>query len=155
MSFTDKALSLAGTASTMFANFWPWLLGAFLLGGVMSGYGTFQITRAVYQRATLKAELNLSKFEATLASNAVTAEATAAQRVADATTAQQRRDEAITALVLSIPGRVAARLQPDFERFRSAINADPLLSECLDRALPPDALGVLRRPGGPIVTEGH
>jgi len=66
-------LSLAGTARTFAMNFWPWLLGAFLAGAAVGSVPTFLVTRAIYQRATLKAELNLSNFEKALADERVDA----------------------------------------------------------------------------------
>lgn len=56
MTLADKALSAVGTVSTVFKNFWPFLLAAFLAGLGAGAYPSYLITRAVFERATLKAE---------------------------------------------------------------------------------------------------
>lgn len=63
MTLADKALSAVGTTATVLANFWPWLLAAFLLGLGMGAYPAFKITQAFYQRATLKAEKEISEWK--------------------------------------------------------------------------------------------
>lgn len=67
MSILGKALGHVATAKTFALNFGPWLLGAALAGAAVAAVPTFMLTKAWYQRATLRAELNLSKFETSLA----------------------------------------------------------------------------------------
>jgi hypothetical protein len=66
-------LSIAGTARTFAANFWPWLLGAFLVGAAVTPYPTFLVTRAVYQRATLQAKNELADWKTARAEEQVAA----------------------------------------------------------------------------------
>jgi hypothetical protein len=51
----------------MAVNFWPWLLACFVLGAGVAAYPTYKVTRAVFERATLKAELKLSQLDSSLA----------------------------------------------------------------------------------------
>ena len=81
MSITDRAASLIGTARTFWANFAGpclWIgISAAVIGAGISGYASFKVTRAFYQRATLKAE------KETLEWKSATAEARAeSQRLA-------------------------------------------------------------------------
>jgi hypothetical protein len=157
MTLADKALSAVGTVRTFWANFsipCVWIAGVAFLAGGYAGYRWMKGDVEEAKRETVEAELALSNFTATLATNAATAEAAAAKRVQDATAVQAERDAAISAQIAAIPSMVARKLQPDFALFRSAIHADPVLEECLARPLPPGALGVLRREGGPITAPG-
>lgn len=148
MSILTRAVGHVATAKTFAMAFWPWLLGAFLLGLSAGVYPAFKVTQAFYQRTALKAELRLSAFTAELAKNAAAAEAAIAARQAEASQQLADRDAAITAAVAAIPGKVARQLQPELAAFRSALNADPDLA-CLRLPLPASAVELLQRPGGP------
>jgi hypothetical protein len=150
VTILDRALSVAGTAKTFAVNFWPWLLGAFLLGGAVVAYPTFAITRAVYQRATFKCQAQHATFTTQLATNAADTERQVGAMILGAEQRIAARDAAIAADVAAIPSLVAKQLQPELLAFRSAINADPIVADCLARPLPAGALRVLERPGGPI-----
>lgn len=155
MTLADKALSAVGTARTFWANFSiPCVWIAVIASGV-AGTTAWKIKgrldKGDIQEAIAdkkQAQLDLSKFTATLATNAATAEEAAAKRLKETSDAQAARDKAIQQQIANIPSMVARQLQPDFDVFRSAIHADPDLEACLLRPMPPGALGVLRRPGG-------
>lgn len=149
MTLADKALSAVGTTATVFANFWPWLLAAFLLGGVASGYGTFTITRAFYQRATLKAELALSGFEATLATNAANGQAEARRQSEAAYTAMDQWRQGIESRMATGFAGIAQQWSRDVVRLRESINAPKF--DCLrNEPLPDDYLRLLRREAGTV-----
>jgi hypothetical protein len=79
-----NVLSMVGTARTFAANFWPWLVGAFVIGAAASTYPTFLVTRAVYQRATLKAEKELSDWKGAAAQERLDAKVREAKIMSDA-----------------------------------------------------------------------
>lgn len=68
MTLSDKALSVVGTARTFWSNFAGpclWIgISAAVIGAGVSGYGAFKVTRAFYQRATLKAEKETLEWKA-------------------------------------------------------------------------------------------
>jgi hypothetical protein len=81
MTLADKALSAVATGRTFVSAFLGpclWIgISAAVIGGGVSAYASFKVTRAFYQRATLKAE------KETLEWKAATAEARAeSQRLA-------------------------------------------------------------------------
>lgn len=146
MSIVDRALSVAGTARTFAANFWPWLLGAFLLGGLVVAYPTFAITRAVYQRATLQCRAESAQLREGIAVKVADGEVAAAARQAEALEAFRAGEARKDAAVSAIPEQVAALLAPKFSALRESLNAPEF--DCLRHPLPAPALRLLERPGG-------
>lgn len=148
MTLADKALSFAGTTGTVLANFWPWILAAFLLGGVLSGYGTFQVTRAFYQRATLKAEANLANFRGDLATAAANGQAEARRQSEAAYTAMDQWRQGIESRLDTGFASIANQWGRDVAKLRESINAP--IYDCLRIPYPADALRLLNRPGGTV-----
>jgi hypothetical protein len=67
MKLPTRLASAAATGSTFFLNFWPWLLGAFLLGAGSGALPAYKITRAFYRSETIEAKAKLAQFRADLA----------------------------------------------------------------------------------------
>lgn len=71
MTLADKALSAVATGRTFLSNFMGpclWIgISAGVIGAGISAYGTFKVTRAFYQRATLKLEARIAQEDALLA----------------------------------------------------------------------------------------
>ena len=67
MTLADKALSAVATGRTFVSAFLGpclWIgISAGVIGAGISAYGTFKVTRAFYQRATLKAEKDLLEWK--------------------------------------------------------------------------------------------
>lgn len=98
VTLREKALSFAGTTSTVFANFWPWLLAAYLLGLGSGAYPSYQVTRAFFERATLKAENELAEWQATTAQARLDAKAREDKIMADAKGVHDEQVAAIAGL---------------------------------------------------------
>lgn len=151
----------AATASTVALNFWPWLVAAAVLGAAPASYATFKVTRAFYRGEALEARLQLSKFTETQATQAAMTERNVSDLLTQRAAEQKARDDAaaardaaISARIAALPDQVASHLQPDLLAFRSILSADPNLA-CLDLPLPPGALRLLERPGGPVPAQNR
>lgn len=144
-------LSLAGTAKTFAVNFWPWLLGAGLLGAGVSGYATFKVVRAFDRAEIAEARQQLADFKTDLATATSKGERAAAARQAEALAALKAKDAATSEAVAAIPAQVAAMLAPRFTALRESLNAPRF--DCLRQPLPDDALQLLARPGGVAPTD--
>lgn len=151
MKLSHRLLSAGSAASTFALNFWPWLVGAFLLGASAGAFPAYKIARAFYRGEALDARLQLSKFTEAQATQAADTQRQVRDLVLEREREAAARDGRISAMVAAIPSEVARQLQPELLAFRSAINANPDLA-CLNLPLPDSALGVLSRPGGSITT---
>lgn len=71
MTLADKALSAVATGRTFVSAFLGpclWIgISAAVIGAGISGYTSFKVTRAFYQRATLKLEARIAKQDAAIA----------------------------------------------------------------------------------------
>lgn len=146
MGIFDRITSVAAAGTTFAANFWPWLLAAFLLGAGVAGLGAFTLGKLIYQGEALRAQTHLAQFKEQLSASAAMGEAEAARRQGEALEAIRARDADANAAVAAIPGQVAAILAPKFIALRESIN-DPKY-DCLRIPYPPPALRLLERPGG-------
>lgn len=139
-------LSLAGTAKAFAVNFWPWLLGAFLVGAGVSGYAAHKVTRAFDRSQIAEARQQLADFKTDLATATSEGERAAAARQAEALAALKAKDTATSEAVAAIPAQVAAMLAPRFTALRESLNAPQF--DCLRQPLPDSALQLLARPAG-------
>lgn len=146
MSLLDRLGSAKAAGLTFAANFWPWLLGAFLLGAGVAGWGGFTVARWIYQGEALRAQRNLAEFDASLAKATANGERRAAERQAEAIAAINARNRAVDETLANIPYQVAAMMAPKIAALRETLN-DPKFN-CLREPLPAPALRVLERPGG-------
>lgn len=148
MSILARLATAKVAATTMAVNFWPWLLGAALVGAGTVGYGTFMVTRAFYQRDALQARLDLSNFRGELA-----------RSVADGKTRGIQQLEAAHADMAAWGARIEQYMDRGFSAVRAGLAADNeklrgLISDpkydCLRVPLPADYLRLLSRPGGSV-----
>jgi hypothetical protein len=88
MTLSDKVLSAVATARTFWASFAGpclWIgISAAVIGAGVSSYATFKVTRAFYQRATLKAKKDLLEWKGAADTERLAAKAREAQIMADA-----------------------------------------------------------------------
>lgn len=152
MTILDKLGTVSAAAKVMALNFWPWLLGAAVLGAVPAAYLTFQVTRAVYQREALQARLDLSNFTGALATSAADGQARARQQLADAHADMDRWRSGIEARLDRGFAAVANQWSRDVTQLRESINAPAF--DCLRVPYPADSLRLLSRPGGAIASGG-
>lgn len=153
MTLLDRAKEIGAVTGTVAMNFWPWLLAAFLLGGVASGYATFKITRAFYRGEALEAKLNLSKFTEQQATNAATGQAEARRLAAEAQGQFNAWQSNIENKIATGFGRLSRQISSDTTTLRESINAP--VFDCLRLPYPADSLRLLSRPGGPIPAGDH
>lgn len=100
MSITERLGSTVATARTFFSNFAGpclWIgISAAVIGAGISGYASFKVTRAFYQRATLKAENDLLEWKGAADTARLEAKAREAQIMADAKGVHDAQITAIT-----------------------------------------------------------
>lgn len=146
MTLLDRLGSTAAAGATFAANFWPWLLAAFLVGAGVAGVGGFKVAQWIYQGEALEAQRNLAQFDASLAKATAEGERQAAARQTEALGAIAARNQATDLALAKIPDLVEAALAPKFTLIREQLN-DPKFA-CLREPYPPPALRLLERPGG-------
>ena len=110
------------------------------------------VTKSLTESRAMRAEKAAETLRADMATQTATAEARAAELRENAFRAIRERDQAITAAVDGIPGRVAALVNPKLAQLRSKLN-DPAYDCLRTVSLPEQYLSGLRRPAGSAAAE--
>lgn len=152
MSILERLASAKAAGLTFAANFWPWLLGAFLIGAGVAGYSGFKLAKLLYQDEAREAQLHLANFRADLATSTAEGQRLARERHEQALDAIIGRNNRIEADMAAIPAKVAALMAPKINQLRESLNAPQF--DCLRLPFPPPALRMLERPGNGVGPAG-